>query len=148
MSTEAGDIRHMAAFLSGFADTGAGLRIHPAGASSGFIHGSPQGSINQFPVPTSAAPGTPPASRPNGRQSPANEVAGSSDRHNTGTTGIAVFLQGQTTTVLAVMAPGAGALADSAPPAPGVIGVRLLDAPVRRTDCPRALTLDAVFKLP
>lgn len=42
-------------------------------------------------------------------------------------------------TVLAVMAPGAGAVADSAPPAPGVIGVRLLDAPVSRADDPRAL---------
>jgi hypothetical protein len=43
------------------------------------------------------------------------------------------------------MAPGAGALADSAPPAPGVIGVRLLDAPVRRADDSRALTPNAVF---
>lgn len=42
-------------------------------------------------------------------------------------------------TVLAVMAPGASAVADSAPPAPGVIGVRLLDAPVSRADDPRAL---------
>jgi hypothetical protein len=42
-------------------------------------------------------------------------------------------------TVLAVMAPGADAVADSAPPAQGVIGVRLLDAPVSRADDPRAL---------
>ncbi len=42
-------------------------------------------------------------------------------------------------TVLAVMAPGAGAVADSSPPPPGVIGVRLLDAPVSRADDPRAL---------
>ena len=41
--------------------------------------------------------------------------------------------------MLAVMAPGAGAVADSAPPAPGVIGVRLLDAPVSRAADPRAL---------
>lgn len=42
-------------------------------------------------------------------------------------------------TVLAVLAPATGAVADSTPPAPGVIGVRLLDAPTSRADDPRAL---------
>lgn len=42
-------------------------------------------------------------------------------------------------TVLAVLTPTTGANADSTPPAPGVIGVRLLDAPVSRADDPRAL---------
>lgn len=41
--------------------------------------------------------------------------------------------------MLGVMAPGAGAVAASAPPPPGIIGVQLLDAPVSRAGDPRAL---------
>ncbi|SEF02724.1 hypothetical protein SAMN04489740_3847 [Arthrobacter alpinus] len=42
-------------------------------------------------------------------------------------------------TVLAVLGPAAGAVADSAPPAEGGIGVRLMDAPADRANDPRAL---------